>query len=143
VNTVIIIKTKTHLSQTKKSSLTLISYLDPLVFLLQKTFLLFDSLIFWCWENIWNYISSVEVVIIWYLDLQLPVQLVPITTKVVSSNPVHGEMYSIQHYWIKFGHCVRYSRVTIKDYFMLCIFRYVKNDNNNPRYRKTKEAIKH
>jgi hypothetical protein len=25
------------------------------------------------------------------------VQSVPITTKVVSSNPVHGEMYSIQH----------------------------------------------
>ena len=23
---------------------------------------------------------------------------VPITTKVVSSNPVHGEVYSIQHY---------------------------------------------
>ena len=30
------------------------------------------------------------------------VQLVPITTKVVSSNPVHGEVYSIQHYVIKF-----------------------------------------
>ena len=26
----------------------------------------------------------------------------PITTKVVSSNPVHGEAYSIQHYVIKF-----------------------------------------
>jgi len=26
----------------------------------------------------------------------------PITTKVVSSNPDHGEMYSIQHYVIKF-----------------------------------------
>jgi len=24
---------------------------------------------------------------------------VPITTKVVSSNPVHGEVYSIQHYF--------------------------------------------
>jgi hypothetical protein len=34
-------------------------------------------------------------VIVWYLDLQLPVQSVPITTKVVSSNHVHGEMYSI------------------------------------------------
>jgi hypothetical protein len=32
------------------------------------------------------------------LDLQLPVQSVPITTKVVSSNPVHGKVYSIQHY---------------------------------------------
>jgi hypothetical protein len=30
------------------------------------------------------------------------VQSVPITTKVVSSNPVHGEVYSIQHYMIKF-----------------------------------------
>jgi hypothetical protein len=28
---------------------------------------------------------------------------VPITTKVVSSNPVHGEVYSIQHYLIKFA----------------------------------------
>jgi hypothetical protein len=33
---------------------------------------------------------------------QLPVQSVPITTKIVSSNPVHGEMYSIQYYVIKF-----------------------------------------
>jgi hypothetical protein len=29
-------------------------------------------------------------------------QSVPITTNVVSSNPVHGEVYSIQHYVIKF-----------------------------------------
>ena len=42
------------------------------------------------------------VVVVWYLDLQLPMQSVPITTKVVSSNPAHGEMYSIQHYVIKF-----------------------------------------
>ena len=39
--------------------------------------------------------------IVLQLDLQLPVQSVPITTKVVSSNPVHG-VYSIQHYVIKF-----------------------------------------
>ena len=32
----------------------------------------------------------------------LHVQSLPITTKVVSSNPVHGEVYSIQHYVIKF-----------------------------------------
>ena len=32
----------------------------------------------------------------------LPKQSVPITTKVVSSNSVHGEVYSIQHYVIKF-----------------------------------------
>jgi hypothetical protein len=30
------------------------------------------------------------------------VQSVPITTKIVSSNPVHGEVYSMQHYVIKF-----------------------------------------
>ena len=36
------------------------------------------------------------------MDLQLPVQLVPITTNVVSSNPAHGEVYSIQHYVMKF-----------------------------------------
>ena len=32
----------------------------------------------------------------------LPVQSVSIITKVVSSNPVHGEVYSIQHYVINF-----------------------------------------
>jgi hypothetical protein len=26
-------------------------------------------------------------------EIQLPVQSVPITTKIVSSNPVHGEVY--------------------------------------------------
>ena len=41
-------------------------------------------------------------VIVWQLDLQLPVQSVLITTKVVSSNPVNGEVYLIQHYGIKF-----------------------------------------
>jgi hypothetical protein len=30
---------------------------------------------------------------VWQLDLQLPVQSVPITTKVVNSNPIHCEMY--------------------------------------------------
>jgi hypothetical protein len=35
------------------------------------------------------------VVFLWYLDLQLPVQSVPVTTKVVSSNPVNGEKYLI------------------------------------------------
>ena len=42
------------------------------------------------------------VAIVWQLDLQLPVQSVPITTKIMSSNPIHGEVYSIQHYVIKF-----------------------------------------
>ena len=38
-----------------------------------------------------------------FLDLKLVIlTLMPITTKVVSSNPVHDEAYSIQHYVIKF-----------------------------------------
>jgi len=35
------------------------------------------------------------------LNIHLPVQSVPITTKIASSNPVHGEVYSLQHYVIK------------------------------------------
>ena len=37
----------------------------------------------------------------WQLDLQLPEKSVSITTNGVSSNPDHGEVYSIQHYVIK------------------------------------------
>jgi uncharacterized 2Fe-2S/4Fe-4S cluster protein (DUF4445 family) len=33
-------------------------------------------------------------------DCKVVVQSVPIITKVVSSSPAHGEMYSIQHYVI-------------------------------------------
>ena len=36
------------------------------------------------------------------MDLQLPVQSMPITTNFVILNPVHGEVYLIQHYGIKF-----------------------------------------
>jgi hypothetical protein len=46
-------------------------------------------------------LGSIVVVIIWRLDLQLPVQSLSITTKVVSLNPSHGEVYSIQRYVIK------------------------------------------
>ena len=47
-------------------------------------------------------INFFVVVIVWQLDIQLPVQSVHITTKVVSLNLGHGEVYSIQHYVIKF-----------------------------------------
>ena len=33
---------------------------------------------------------------VWYSYLQLPMHSIPITTKVVSSNPLQGEVYSIQ-----------------------------------------------
>ena len=42
-------------------------------------------------------------VIVWYLDLPLPVQSVPITTEVVNLNPSYDQVYSIQHYVIKFA----------------------------------------
>jgi len=41
------------------------------------------------------------VVILWQLDLQLPMQAVLIIINVVSSKLAHGEVYSIQHYVIK------------------------------------------
>jgi len=55
-------------------------------------------------------LGAVVVVIIWELDLKLPVQSVPITTKVVSLTPAHGEVYSIQHYVIKF----------VSDFWQVC-----------------------
>jgi len=42
------------------------------------------------------YSGVVVVMIWWWLNLQLSVQSVPITTKVVSSNPAHGYVYPIQ-----------------------------------------------
>jgi hypothetical protein len=42
------------------------------------------------------------VVIVCSLDLQLPVQSVPITTNFVSLNKAHGEAFSVEHYVIKF-----------------------------------------
>jgi hypothetical protein len=36
------------------------------------------------------------------MDLQLPMQSVPIATNVVISKPAHGEVYLIKHYVIKF-----------------------------------------
>jgi len=47
-----------------------------------------------------NCVEAVVVVIIWQLDLHLPMQSVLFTTKVVCLNPAHGEEYSIQHYVI-------------------------------------------
>jgi hypothetical protein len=47
-------------------------------------------------------VGTFVVVIVWQLDLQLPVQSVIITINIVSLNLAHGEVYSIQHYMIKF-----------------------------------------
>jgi len=46
--------------------------------------------------------NALQIVIIQGNVLKLPVQSVPNTTNVVSLNPLHGEVYSVQHYVIKF-----------------------------------------
>ena len=43
--------------------------------------------------------------VVGFITTFVPVQSVPILTKVVSSNLVHDEVYSIQHYVIKFVSC--------------------------------------
>jgi hypothetical protein len=59
--------------------------------------------------------GNVVVVIVWLLDLQIPVQSVPIiTTKVVSSNLAHGEVYSIQHYAVIFFSGLQQSVVFVE-----------------------------
>ena len=45
---------------------------------------------------------DVVIMIIWQLELQIHMQSVNITTNVVSSNPSHSEVYSIQLYVIRF-----------------------------------------
>ena len=53
----------------------------------------------------WRYqeqMGAVMVKIVRKLDWQLPVQSMPINTKVMSLNPAHDEVYSIQLYVIKF-----------------------------------------
>jgi len=42
------------------------------------------------------------IVVVWLLDLQLPVQSVPTITNVVNSNLARGEVYTTQHYAVKF-----------------------------------------
>jgi hypothetical protein len=60
--------------------------------------------------------GAIVVLVVWYLDFQQPVQSVPINTGVVISIPADGEVYSIQHYVIKYvidlrqvGDLFRYS----------------------------------
>ena len=53
-------------------------------------------------KHIYTFDTEHSGAIVWQVDFQLTVQSVPIITKVVSSNPVPGEVYSMQHYVIKF-----------------------------------------
>ena len=72
------------------------------------------------------------VVIAWLLDFQLPAQSFSKTTNVVSSKPANGELYSIQHYVIKF----------VSDLSQVGGFRRVLRQLNwRPRY--SKNIVKH
>ena len=78
-------------------------------------------LLYYCviqWNNVLNYVVKfiIKILIQWMFCVYrqdclhvvvtslpfFPMQSVPITTKVASSNPAHGEVYSMQHYVIKF-----------------------------------------
>jgi hypothetical protein len=59
---------------------------------------------------------------------RLPVQLVPITTKMSSSNPVRGEVNSIQQYVIKF---VEYPIINDKNVFFFRISSNVLGTNDD------------
>jgi hypothetical protein len=70
----------------------------------QRIYITVIPYILWCKNtNFFKILPSLTfpgaVVIVWYLDLQLPVTSVSITTKYVSSNPACDSM---QHYVIKF-----------------------------------------
>jgi hypothetical protein len=69
-------------------------------------------------DGIFYEVEAVLLVMLWLLDLQLPVQSVPITTNVVSLNPADGEVYSIQHYVINFVSDLRQVGG------FLCVFRF-------------------
>jgi hypothetical protein len=69
-------------------------------------------------DGIFYEVGAVLLVMLWLLDLQLPVQSVPITTNVVSLNPADGEVYSIQHYVINFVSDLRQVGG------FLCVFRF-------------------
>ena len=59
---------------------------------------------------------AIVIMIIWYLDLQLPMQSVPITTNIVSLNQTYGEVHLLQHYVIKFVSDLRQVAVVFSWY---------------------------
>ena len=81
-------------------SIFLVFVLDVFFFILVELFYIKPKVVA---RDMSKYIQQdVMVVIVWQLDLQLPVQSVPITIKDVNSNPAHGDVYSLQHYVVKF-----------------------------------------
>jgi hypothetical protein len=66
-------------------------------------------------------------------------QSVPINTKVVSSNPAHGEVYSIQYYLIKFVTDLRQAGGFLR------VFRFPRTIKLPPRYNRNvvESGVKH
>ena len=58
----------------------------------------------------------VVVVIVWWLDLQLPMYSVFFTTSFVTSNPAHDEVHSIKHYANKFVSDLRHVGCFLQQY---------------------------
>ena len=52
--------------------------------------------------NKWRGSRGHDHMLVGFTTTNVPGQAVPVTIKVVSSNLVHGDMYSMQHYVIKF-----------------------------------------
>jgi len=71
-----------------------------------------------------------------HCNLQLPVQSVPMISKVVNSNSLHGEVYSMQYYVIKF----------VSDIRQVSGFRRVLpafSTNKTDRHDITESGVKH
>ena len=66
------------------------------------------------------------------MDLQPLVQSVPITTKVGSSHPAHDDVYSMQHYVIKFVSDFRQVGGFLRGYTNKTDESGVKNNNPKP-----------
>ena len=67
-------------------------FMIPLVFCIVPQFLFVVYIICYQFNKFQCLLGAIMVTILWQLDLQLTVQSVSIHTKVVSSNPVHGEV---------------------------------------------------
>ena len=66
-------------------------------------------------------VGSIVVMIVWQLDLQLPMQSVPIITNAVSESR-SGKVYSIQHYVITFVSGVKHHNPNSHDSLLLTMF---------------------
>ena len=70
--------------------------------------------------------GAVVDVIVWNLNLQMPMESVPITTNIVGSTPAQGEMYNIM--WQQFS--VTYGRSMVFSGYFSFLHQY----NWQPRY---------